>query len=36
MTSISKIAETAKMNFITIKRAIKILKEMQIIEKSFI
>lgn len=34
--SINKIAETADMNYETVKNAIKILKEMQVIEKSFV
>jgi len=32
--SINKIAETPNMNFVTVKRAIEALKEMQVIEKS--
>jgi len=32
--SINKIAETANMNSNTVKNAIKVLKEMQVIEKS--
>jgi hypothetical protein len=32
--SINKIAKTANMNFETVKRAIEVLKEMQVIEKS--